>query len=124
MQAFVDSTELNERMKNYFNVLRSVGYVKGSTVNTYLVYLFLYDFVDTLFYYMSEDDYNRISCLLQYYLVYHGNCLLPYKHFCEIKAKIGSPVIMGKPEYRRMEDIDRNRKAEDSTLRSVDYGNV
>ena len=84
----LDKKKAMAYVKNYFSTLKETGYVSPSSVSRYLVYLFLIDFVDTLYPYITYEDYMEIDKLLGS-IFGTGGCLLPYPVFCKRKINIG-----------------------------------
>lgn len=115
----INDKRVLERINAYFEMLRKTGYVKPGTTSRYLLYIFLFDFVDTLYDYLSEEDYTAINKVLRS-IFGEGNCLLPYSRYLNIKAKIGVPHYEGFATKRVTETQsgDKDRYAEqDNQLR-------
>lgn len=116
--------ELIENPKNtiailgkYFDLVSQTGYVKSKTVVRLLLYLFLLDFVNVLHYYFTEEDYEKVNCLLVK-LFTGGGCLLPYQVFHNLHTTIGYPGIEGSMEGPRVTEVNRDvRISEDGTIR-------
>ena len=90
----INDKRVLERINAYFEMLRKTGYIKPGTTSRYMLYVFLFDFVDTLYDYLTEDDYTAINKVLRG-IFGEGNCLLPYSRFLDIKAKVGVPHYEG-----------------------------
>lgn len=75
------------RISAYFEMLKKTGYVKPGTTSRYLLYLFLFDFVDTLRDFITEEDYGKINALLMS-IFGDGDCLLPYERG-DVYAQVG-----------------------------------
>ena len=102
-------------VNRYFTMLGNTGYVKQKTVSRYLLYLFLVDFVDTLYFFMTDEDYDKVSTLLTS-LFSGAGCLLPYKLNCSQHAVVGLPTYMGYVTTRNTED-NETRITEDEYTR-------
>ena len=105
-------------LDKYFDQLTKFGYIKKCTASRYLLYLFLVDFVDTLYMFFSEKDYNDVGKLLSE-LFSDGDCLLSYPVFCSIRAKLGQPQYMGSGRIRITEIDSYQRKTENDKLRGA-----
>lgn len=100
----------------YLTALSKTGFVSGVTTRKTLAYLFLVDFVETLYEFLDETDYRIIGKALTK-LFTGGGCLLPYPVFCDGRAKLGSPSYMGGGVLRRSEGDDALRISQDFILR-------
>ena len=110
-----------EYTNRYFSMLSNTGYVKLPVVKRILLYLWTVDFVQTLYYFMSEKDYKKIEKLMNKVFSF-GCCLLPYEAFYAGKTQVGRGVIgrayhMGVFNQRHTEDSDP-RRTEDDKLRT------
>ncbi|MBQ3949111.1 MAG: hypothetical protein II661_01430 [Bacteroidales bacterium] len=92
-----------ERVQSYFEILKKTGYVKPGTTSRYLLYIFLYDFVDVLYDFMTGDDYAKINKILRS-LFGEGNCLFPYNSTLAPCAHMGKPHYEGYPTEQITED--------------------
>jgi hypothetical protein len=122
----INDKRVLERITSYFEMLRKTGYIKPGTTSRYLLYVFLFDFVDTLYDFMTEEDYIKINNLLRS-IFGDGNCLLPYRRYIDSKAKVGVPHHTGYITKRvpELQSGDKERYAEqDNQLRLKDYGEV
>lgn len=97
MVEMVNDKKVLERVSSYFEMLRNTGYVKAGTTSKYLLYIFLFDFVDTLYDYITEEDYEKINLLLRS-IFSSGDCLLPYRTSDVNAAKIVTPHYHGYAE--------------------------
>ena len=96
LEALNDSRVLS-RVSAYFDILKRTGYVKQNTTSRYLLYMFLYDFVDVMRPCITEEDYNLINKLLTS-IFSDGICLLPYKTYCGANAHVGEPCCENNTE--------------------------
>lgn len=117
MVEVLDNKAVLSHMAKYFDRLSAHGYVGAGTTELYLRYLFLADFVELLHAHITDDDYAKITRLLNMTFS-TGNCLLPYPVFCERRTKV-SGGVMGKMIPRRTEDTDTLRITENEKLRRV-----
>lgn len=105
-------------LKNYFDQLAKFGYVKKGTTSRYMLYLFLVDFVDSLYRFFTEEDYCNVEKALSA-LFSGGDCLLSYPAFCSARAKLGKPQYTGAGSIRITETGNHPRTTEDDNLRGV-----
>lgn len=117
MVGIVNSASAFAYIDKYFDTVQKLGYVKKSIPNRLLAYSFIVNFVDTLYYFLTEEDYNNIEDAMLN--IFSGaSCLLPYNDFCTQKIKLGKPY--GKVVFRGTEGTIRNlRSTEDVNLRKV-----
>ena len=112
-----------EHLNRYFSMLKSTGYVKHDIVLRFLIYLFFIDFVDNVYDFITEEDYNVINRALSV-LFSSGNCLLPYTVFCANRALMGKATI-GRAHYMgifnvRVTEVDGTKRiTENATFRTV-----
>lgn len=108
-------------MQSYFNLLKQTGYVNDKLTFRYLIYLFLYDFTDSLYDFFTEEDYYCVQRLLLN-IFSDGGCLLPYENFTSDHIKIGTPRYEGHGIKRLSEVLsgDKDRWANDDNLRLLD----
>lgn len=105
-------------IEKYFDVLTKTGYLKSGTTKDYLRYLFLVDFIDTLYPFLTEMDYDIMGNVLRN-IFSHGDCLLSYPLFCTRRNVIGKPYYTGKAIVRITETDKVLRITEDLNLRGV-----
>lgn len=103
---------------DYYNRLSRVGYVKDKTTLNYVLYLFLVDFVDTMYVYISEDDYKKLEKAISKIFFEH-DCLLSYKTFSSVRAKIAGPYYMGNGNMRIDESDNVPKSGEMKEIRGV-----
>ena len=107
MNALFNENTALRTLSGYFSVLENVGYVKHKTVSKFVMYLFLLDFVDYAFNYLTEDDYELIIRAMKR-LFTNGGCLLPYPLFCTNRLTVGKDEYMGRLRVRiTQNNIDR-----------------
>ena len=104
-------------MSRYFDRLSLHGTVGEGTVRSYLQYLFIEDFVELFFAYITDADYAKISRLLQT-MFSGGNCLLSYPVFCDRRTKVVSG-FHNRIIPRITEDAAALRITENEKLRKV-----
>lgn len=85
-------------LEGYFDNLAVTGYVGEGTLNRFMIYLFLTDFVETLYDYMTESDATKVMELL-HCLFKSDDCLLAF----DISTSGPSTVSIG----NRLEHIQR-----------------
>lgn len=107
-------------MEPYFGILKKTGYVRDSTVFRFLLYLFLYDFVDTVYDYMTVEDYDLVNSVLSG-IFSGGGCLLPYETFGNCRIKVGNNKYNARFVHRITEDDSDNldRITEDGEQRAI-----
>lgn len=111
-------------VSNYFSLLSRTGYVKHDTVRRYLLYLFLIDFTEWVYPFITNEDYFTIDkALIQIFS--GGGCLLPYQTIFTNRAKVGKAYV-GVAHYtghttviRRTEDGELRSNEEQTTLRAM-----
>ena len=96
----------------YYDTLEQTGYVKHDISRRFLIYLFLIDFLDWTYDFITDKDYNVINNALNV-LFSTGNCLLPYMVFCANRAQIGKAKV-GRAHYMGLTHF---RITENSILR-------
>ena len=117
MVEVLDDKKVLSRISAYFDMLKQTGYVKDKMTFRLLLYIFLYDFVEELYDYFTEEDYNKLNALLLR-LFADGGCLLPYETFGNCRVKIGSKRYEGVMVRRESEEGD-NRITEDEHQRAI-----
>ena len=109
-------------LETYFSTLEKTGYVRQETLERFLMYLFLIDFVEYTHDFFTEKDYAIVAEALAN-LFSTGGCLLPYPVFCTNRATLGRPHYMGtfKVRVTEAETAAKGTKriTEDSYLRTV-----
>ncbi len=115
MERLIDAKKANGYVKNYFSYLTETGYVSPGITKRFLLYFFLIDFVETLYPYFTEKDYQEIEKLMLS-LFGSGGCLLPYPVFCA-NGVAGMPYYMGSVKLRSTEQTSILRTTEDDNLR-------
>jgi len=95
-------------LENYFDMLTKTGYMKGPVTCRFLLYLFLYDFADTMYDYLSDEDYEKINKLLN--ATFSGaGCLLPYHNTVHDGIKVGTQRYEGR-RVRRITETAQGSK--------------
>jgi len=103
MYLALEENRVLERIEAYFEMLKKMGYVKHGTTSKYMLYVFLYDFVETVYDFMTEEDYETVSNVLRG--IFSGSdCLLPYQDFDEARSKAKIPHL-GISNIRRVSRI-------------------
>lgn len=116
MVEVLEHKEATRYLQKYYDFLENTGYVKEKVTDSYLLYLFLVDFVDMLYMYMSDEDYSEIEQLLVEQFS-AGYCLLPYPRFCSQCVTVGDPLMTH--VHLRRSETDGLRQTEDNKLRGV-----
>lgn len=117
----IEDSKVTGLLAKYFVHLEHMGYVNQHTMSKYMLYLFLYDFADSMYDFISDKDYLTINKLLRA-LFATGGCLLPYELFGQfgyLKATLGSNKYMGAFGPRITEDREHPRMTEDDNVRFV-----
>lgn len=108
-----------ETLNRYFTTISATGYVKPIVVKRFLAYLFLVDFVEKIYEFLDESDYNFIrDALLKLFST--GCCLLPYELFCKNRTFIAESEhsnvfvvrIAEKDSWHRITEGDSYRTTE------------
>ena len=107
-------------LDKYFVTLSYTGYVKHPTVQRFLAWLFLVDFVELIYTCLTDEDYNLINKALEC-LFNGGSCLLPYSAL----ENIAHNVFIASSHHMRTFDIRETeenqwRIAEDKIIRVVE----
>lgn len=113
----VDKNNALGVLKKYFSALSNFGYVKHTIVRRYLLWLFLVDFVEQVYLYLTNEDYNKINKAL-ICLFSSGSCLMPYMTD-RANVTFGEPIYMGRMTLRATED-GMWRATEDGRLRIME----
>lgn len=100
-------------LDGYFNLLSEAGYARRGNVNKFLVYMFLLDFVDVMYPFLTDGDYNKIDALLRK-LMNGNSCLLPYDLYCKYKTHTEYPINR---IFEGLEGLPLS-------MGEIDYGNV
>lgn len=79
MLSVVEKDNAKAILDKYFGALASRGYIKHSTVKRFMLWLFLLEFVEKVFYLLTDEDYNKISRVLDD-IFFANNCLLSYEN--------------------------------------------
>ncbi len=117
MVEVLDYKVVLDYMSRYFDRLTAHGYVGEGTAKSYLRYLFIADFVDMFYVYITDADYAQISRLL-HTMFSNGNCLLSYPMFCDRRTKVMSG-FRERMIPRITEDAAALRITENEKLREV-----
>lgn len=106
-------------LDRYFSTLEETGYLSNGTTCRFLLYLFLLQFTDAVFTFMTEKDYIQVRSLLEE-IFSGGDCLLPYPIACQYRSVLGSnyPIYRGLRKENNNND-DNLRKTEKQDLRRV-----
>lgn len=108
-------------VSNYLNILKNTGYVSPEITRKMLVYLFIMNFVNTVYYFLDEKEYAIIGRALVK-LFTDGGCLFPYATFDENRQKL--KFTLGKATYMGIARIKSTnntklRISESGTLKTV-----
>lgn len=102
--------------KKYFDGLSNSGYVSPALRKDMMKYIFLVDFVETLYPFLTEKDYQHIDMATRK-LFDKGGCLFDYTVDCTNELTLGSPVYMGTNGLRRAQHRPILRISQDEQLR-------
>ena len=105
----VDTNKASKYTATFFDELSRSGYINSGTVRRYLIYLFLVDFIETLYDYIGEDDYKNIGRAM-INLFANDSCLFPYSSFCTNYLKLGSSRFTGGTSLRKHIMVGDNLK--------------
>ena len=103
-------------VSKYFDMLASMGYVKHPTVRRFLIYLFLIDFTEWVYPFLTDCDYNLLDKALVKIFT-DGGCLLPYQVIQTNRDKVAKAYV-GVAHYSGLKNI--LRRTEVGALRSVE----
>lgn len=78
-------------VSRYYDLLSKTGYSKHGLTRWYLIYLFLVDFYNWIYPYVTDADYKTLD-MAMVKLFSGGNCLVPYQVLGTDKLKIGRHV--------------------------------
>ena len=78
MLSVVEKDNAKAILDRYFGALAMRGYINHATVKRFIMWAFLLDFVEKIFYLLTDEDYNKISRVLDM-IFYSNNCLLSYE---------------------------------------------
>lgn len=116
MVEVLEHKEVLGYIQKYFDYLEHSGYVREKVTDSYMLYLFLVDFVDLFYLYLTDADYAEIEKLLVEQFS-AGYCLLPYPRFCSKCVTVGDPVKTG--THLRRSETEGLRKTENENLRGA-----
>ena len=117
MLTVLNKTNVLIYLSNYFKLLKLVGYVKPSTTDRFLLFAFLVDFIDSLYPFMSIEDYQTIERVI--HKVFNaGDCLLTRPVLCTEGFTVAMPLYVGALNLRITEDSDY-RKTQNNKLRTA-----
>ena len=117
MVEVLDGDKVLGYLSGYFEMLANAGSVSPATSMDFVRYLFLVDFVDTMYGFLTEADYTEIEALLSE-LFSKGHCLLSYPVFCSRRISIGKAKL-DTGNLRITEDVSELRITEDEKLRGI-----
>lgn len=103
MLTALDDKIIFDRLLNYIGALKENGHVNNATTCRFMTYMFLYDFVETLYDFLTEADYKIIDDIL-ISIFSAGDCLLPYEPMSNEGFIVGKPIFDGFATYRQVED--------------------
>ena len=116
----VDQKNVLKVLEDYFGTLSLTGYVRHDNIPRLLVYLFLADFVEFTYDFLTKEDYETLSKVLRRQFV-NGGCLFPYPLFCVNRATLGKSHYIGNVRLRttegRVYTTRIKRVTEDNDLR-------
>lgn len=119
MVRLIEKEHALEYACKYFDELARTGYVKGCTMHRMTAYMFIVDFIETLYPFIGESEYKTIGMAMTN-LFGKDSCLFPYPVFCINKNKLGLPYYMGGNTLRRqMGSGEMLKRLEVEKLRGV-----
>lgn len=71
-------------LERYFKVLSQFGYKSYSEIKKLLTLLFIQNFLQLYWQYITEEDYDQINKVLEY--LYGSTCLIPYQYYKTYQA--------------------------------------
>lgn len=116
MVEVLEHKEVLSYLDRYYDYLEKSGYVKEKITDSYLLYLFLVDFVDLLYPYITDGDYAEIEQLLVEQFS-AGYCMLPYPRFCTQCVTVGDPTMT--QVHLRRSETEGLRQTENEKLRGA-----
>lgn len=87
--------------EGYFEMLKKTGYVKEHTSCLLALFYFLTDFAETLYPFLTNEDWKRINALSAE-IFSEGDCLLGYPVTCTEKIIAGMPYKMDAESIREI----------------------
>jgi len=123
MTSLLDDKKVLSVIDGYYNLLEKTGYVKHSTVVRLLAYEFLTDFINNTFYFIDEEDYNKIDSLLRK-LFTNGGCLMPYPVFCTNAVKLARYIGNGVVRITENAYKDKDGNLLGNQARITQYGTI
>lgn len=120
MEKILNESNAVKLLERYFSALKESGYVSGNVMCRFSLYMFLIDFADVMFTFLTDKDYRKIYDLTAN-LFSNGGCLMPYPSFCDKGLVAGMPYVMGSVAFRNTEipSGDQLRSTEDDNLRRI-----
>lgn len=111
MIELVDKKNALAYTDKYFDFLTKNGYVKPAETCRQLAYLFIVDFIETLYSFITDEDYVLIEEAMGN--IAASGCILPYTIFCARKLVVGEPGLMNGFSFRITEQDDILRTDEE-----------
>lgn len=109
------SKEAFEALRDYFNHLKKVGYLRYDTVYKLLTFLFIDKMLNGKYVFtLTEEDYKIMSEMLQ---CLYGTCLIPYSEYTKRLPFVGDQRNDG--NLRKAETLEL-RHTENSEFRIIE----
>lgn len=99
-----------QALNRYYTVLEKTGYIKDKDTNKVLLLTFLSEFIQDYKDYITEEDYNLISRIIQ--CASRSSCLVPYIQYQEMSIPIGEYISDIPTRISEVEDV-RYSQAQD-----------
>ena len=84
-------------LNGYYQMLSGMGHVNYAQKQNMLIYLFLVDFVESVYDYFTDEDYALMIKALKRIFT-NGGCLMPYSVFKQGRLFVGN-VTHGAAHY-------------------------
>ena len=115
MLQVVEKTNAKAILDKYFGSLAARGYLNHDVVKRFILWAFLLEFVEKVYYLLDDDDYNKISHLLDC-IFFSNNCLLSYEYL-KSDIQMEDTSVYTATFYLRKTELDMLRKSQGQELR-------
>lgn len=105
-------------VKRYYTKATVTGYVAHPLVKRMMAYMFLIDFIETLYPYFEDDGTYRLIDMAMVKIFTDGGCIFPYEATHANYLQIGKAHYMGNSSLRITTD-NIMRETENDYLRRV-----
>lgn len=106
-------------VKRYYTKASVTGYVAHPFVKRMMAYMFLIDFIDTLYPYFEDDRTYRLVDMAMVKIFTNGGCIFQYEAKHANFPQIGNTHYMGNGILRITADNTTMREMENDFLRRV-----